>query len=121
LESDLMNFSMELKGGNSFPRIWSREQFQYGTNALPNRLLRIDLPLVNGGDRSFGTLRLIKDLREEPIDYFTLRRVESLRRTIVEAMDKMAKTELMGERTADKDLRREISHKRSQDRENWRT
>ena len=90
-ESDATNLSMITKRENSMAWIWSREQFHSGADPLADRLLKIDLPLGNGEDVSFGILRLIKDLKKEPIDYYTLRRVESLRRAVVGAMDRMAK------------------------------
>jgi UDP-GlcNAc:undecaprenyl-phosphate/decaprenyl-phosphate GlcNAc-1-phosphate transferase len=87
------NFSMIMEKEISMPWIWSRGQYQSGADPFPDRLLKIDLPLVNGGELSFGALRLIKDLKEEPIDYYTLRRVESLRRAAVKTMDKILKAE----------------------------
>ena len=50
--------------------------------SLENRFLSINLPLVDE-HKSYGTLYLVKDIIIDPISYYTLRRVEHLRRSIV--------------------------------------
>ncbi len=76
---------------SSKTRVWLRSTFE--ENSGSDRLLKIDLPLVNGGDINFGYLRLVKDLKEEPIDQFTFSRVESLRRTVVTAVQRILLSE----------------------------
>lgn len=51
--------------------------------------LKIELPLFNGKDNAFGVLTLRKNLRVEPLNMNTIRRVEHLRRSIETAIGKM--------------------------------
>ncbi len=55
-------------------------------------LFKLELPLLANGEKSYGTLSLIKDLKRDPINPYTLRRVEHLRRTIMGTLQR-----LMGE------------------------
>jgi|GEM_PF-400511 len=71
---------------------WHREDFDSCDDVCKEYLMRLELPLVNGDNKSYGTIWLIKDLRRETINQHTLRRVEHLRRTIINTLKK-----LMGE------------------------
>jgi UDP-GlcNAc:undecaprenyl-phosphate GlcNAc-1-phosphate transferase len=51
-------------------------------------LLKLELPLMGKNKEKFGILRLIKDLERDVISQYTLRRVESLRRTIIRFLEK---------------------------------
>jgi UDP-GlcNAc:undecaprenyl-phosphate GlcNAc-1-phosphate transferase len=53
--------------------------------------LKLELPLIDNGNKMLGTLWLIKDLRRDTISHYTLRRVEHLRRTVIETLGKMEK------------------------------
>ncbi len=53
-------------------------------------VMKLELPLVGKQGVPRGTLWLLKNLEEDPINEFTLRRVENLRRTVVAALDGFA-------------------------------
>jgi UDP-GlcNAc:undecaprenyl-phosphate GlcNAc-1-phosphate transferase len=53
-----------------------------------NRMMHINLPLSNK-DCEFGTLTIARDLVQSPLTPFTLRRVEQLRRTIIDTLVKL--------------------------------
>ena len=46
---------------------------------------------VSKNDANYGTLLLLKDLKRSPMENFTLKRVESLRRSIIGALEKLEK------------------------------
>ncbi len=71
---------------------WRREGFDNCDDICKEYLMRLELPLVNGDNKSCGTIWLVKDLRREAVTQYTLRRVEHLRRTIINTLKK-----LMGE------------------------
>jgi UDP-GlcNAc:undecaprenyl-phosphate/decaprenyl-phosphate GlcNAc-1-phosphate transferase len=55
----------------------------------PSRsLLRIELPLVGNDYTNHGTLLLLKDMHQNGLSHFTLRRVEHLRRTLISTLKK---------------------------------
>jgi len=56
-------------------------------------LFKLELPLLANGEKSYGTLSLIKDLKRDPINPYTLRRVEHLRRTIMGTLQRLMKGE----------------------------
>jgi UDP-GlcNAc:undecaprenyl-phosphate GlcNAc-1-phosphate transferase len=70
--------------------IWVRPGLPPSVASPAHRLFRIELPLENP-DRSArqGTLVLIKDHRQGPINQFTLKRIEHLRRDVEEALGQM--------------------------------
>ncbi len=71
---------------------WRREGV-----AVPDRellcsptVMKLELPLIGKDGRTFGALWLVKNLAEDPMNEFTLRRVENLRRTVIAALDGLA-------------------------------
>ena len=50
---------------------------------------RLEMQLLGKDDANYGTLLLLKDLKRSPMENFTLKRVESLRRSIIGALDKL--------------------------------
>jgi UDP-GlcNAc:undecaprenyl-phosphate GlcNAc-1-phosphate transferase len=52
-------------------------------------LLRIELPLVGNDYMNHGTLLLLKDIKQNGLSHFTLRRVEHLRRTMIATLEKV--------------------------------
>jgi len=55
-------------------------------------LLILELPLLAEENQTFGTLWLIKDLKRDSINHYTLRRVEHPRRTLITALRKLTTT-----------------------------
>ncbi|WP_300164769.1 MraY family glycosyltransferase [Solidesulfovibrio sp.] len=53
-------------------------------------VMKLELPLVSKDGRVLGALWLVKNLAADPINEFTLRRVENLRRTVTAALDAFA-------------------------------
>ena len=75
--------------------LWARGKIdvtEYARKEDP--LLKLELPLVDAtGERTIGTLWLVKDLKRAQITHYTLRRVEHLRRTIVGVLGKLEERE----------------------------
>lgn len=61
---------------------WCLNEICLDLDQCRGRVLVLELPLVNGS-KSYGTLSLRKDLLNDPISHYTLRRIEHLRRTVV--------------------------------------
>ncbi|MFC1859661.1 MraY family glycosyltransferase [Thermodesulfobacteriota bacterium] len=70
---------------------WSREGFDRYGDLDKDCLMKMELPLIDGENRNFGTLWIVKDLRRDAISHYTLRRVEHLRRSLIGAMEKLSK------------------------------
>ncbi|MBM9538633.1 hypothetical protein [Desulfobulbus alkaliphilus] len=51
--------------------------------------MKLELPLMDEEGHNQGTLWLIKDLGKNPISHYTLRRIEHLRRTMVQTLVKL--------------------------------
>ena len=66
--------------------IWTRGDSVHTEDDSNNNLLKIKLPLLDDEHVNFGTLNLLKDLRLESSNPYTLRRVEQLRRTLVSTL-----------------------------------
>ena len=67
---------------------WRREGFDNDNGISEPNLLKIELPLLNG-TKYLGSLWLVKDLKHAAISHHTLRRVEHLRRTIVQTLEEL--------------------------------
>ena len=53
-------------------------------------LLKIEFPLfTKNGGRELGRLILIKDVRRNPLDYYTFRRLENLQRSLTSALTRL--------------------------------
>jgi len=70
--------------------VWRRGQFDSADDVCGESLLKLELPLLAENKKNYGTLWLIKDLKRDPISHYTLRRVEHLRRTVIETLEKLA-------------------------------
>ena len=55
-------------------------------------VMKLELPLLSKSGRPLGALWLVKDLDADPINEFTLRRVENLRRTVTAALEGLVGT-----------------------------
>ena len=55
-------------------------------------VMKLELPLIDKAGKPLGALWLVKNLEHDPINEFTLRRVENLRRTVIAALDDLAGT-----------------------------
>lgn len=51
-----------------------------------NGLLKLEMPLIDPAQKNIGALYLVKDVRRDPISHYTLRRVEHLRRSLVNVL-----------------------------------
>jgi len=61
-------------------RIWTRGYYRRESDERrPEGMLKIDLPLDSNG----AHLLLVKDINRDPLNYYTLRRLEHLRRTLL--------------------------------------
>jgi len=66
--------------------VWTRNGFDRNKDVCNECLMKLELPLLNNGSKALGTLWLIKNLRQDSISHYTLRRVEHLRRTVMVAL-----------------------------------
>jgi UDP-GlcNAc:undecaprenyl-phosphate GlcNAc-1-phosphate transferase len=53
-------------------------------------VMKLELPLLTKAGQPLGALWLVKDVAQDPINEFTLRRVENLRRTVTAALEGLA-------------------------------
>ena len=77
-------WTREERNGRERLRVWARGFHRRREDALGEGQLRIEFPLFADNAQA-GRLVLIKNLTWEPIQPFTLRRVEYLRRSLVSA------------------------------------
>jgi len=71
-------------------RKWQAKDGESGDCAEPEGLLKMEIPLQSENDGHFwGKIILVKDLRRENLQRFTIRRVEHLRRTLVDNLRKI--------------------------------
>lgn len=81
--------------GNSYPekmppaRTWTRDGFDTRTDFCEECVMKLELPLLDAENTVYGSLWLVKDLRRDGISHYTLRRVEHLRRTVIETLRKI--------------------------------
>ncbi|MBF0449542.1 MAG: undecaprenyl/decaprenyl-phosphate alpha-N-acetylglucosaminyl 1-phosphate transferase [Candidatus Magnetomorum sp.] len=80
------NTNHDCRLNKNFEWIWIRDTFINEQDISKNSTFKIELPLLNDENQSFGTLLLIKDLQRNTISHYTLRRVEHLRRSIISAL-----------------------------------
>ena len=60
--------------------MWTRGYYRRQTDAQKEGMMKIDLPLHENGNGA--RVILLKDLSLDPLNYFTIRRLEQLRRTL---------------------------------------
>jgi UDP-GlcNAc:undecaprenyl-phosphate GlcNAc-1-phosphate transferase len=68
---------------------WRREEAEGMDRELlcSPAVMKLELPLLSKDGRVLGALWLVKNLAADPINEFTLRRVENLRRTVTATLD----------------------------------
>jgi UDP-GlcNAc:undecaprenyl-phosphate GlcNAc-1-phosphate transferase len=74
--------------GHSTVRVWARGHHRRREDTQDNGMLRMEIP-IDGGNSAKARLVLIKNLSQEPVQPFTLRRVEYLRRSVAAAINKL--------------------------------
>lgn len=84
---DVYHCAMQSEKGNVL--VWTRGHYRRQADIARESLMTIELPLINGEDKAIGMLRLMKDLGREPLEFYTLRRVEHLRRTITNVLKRI--------------------------------
>ncbi|PQP34869.1 undecaprenyl/decaprenyl-phosphate alpha-N-acetylglucosaminyl 1-phosphate transferase [Desulfobacteraceae bacterium SEEP-SAG9] len=95
---DMAELSLNLREGRVKGSVgpasweWTQAAFDKNKDVMKECLLKLELPLLGKNNEKFGTLWLIKDLERDAISQYTLRRVESLRRTIIRFMEKFDPT-----------------------------
>jgi UDP-GlcNAc:undecaprenyl-phosphate/decaprenyl-phosphate GlcNAc-1-phosphate transferase len=83
------NEHMDNFDGATQPWQWARVDFDKVGTGHDEFLLKLDLPLLTDDYGNLGTLYLTKDLKRDAVTPYTLRRVEHLRRTIVQTIKKI--------------------------------
>ncbi|UJX42543.1 undecaprenyl/decaprenyl-phosphate alpha-N-acetylglucosaminyl 1-phosphate transferase [Desulfovibrio sp. JY] len=71
---------------------WRREGSEKSDRELlcSPAVMKLELPLLGKDGHTLGALWLVKDLGQDPINEFTLRRVENLRRTVTATLETLA-------------------------------
>ena len=69
--------------------VWTRGYYRRLTDVQKEEMLKIDLPLHGNGNGA--RLILMKDLGRDPLQYYTLRRLEHLRRTLRQNLTRLQK------------------------------
>ena len=85
-----LNFENPSKREEENHWVWTREGFVDSNSRMEERLLKLDLPLLDDENKNYGLMRLVKDLERDPISHYTLRRVEHLRRTVIATLKKIS-------------------------------
>ncbi len=68
---------------------WTRNTFTNKDNIFSRYLFILELPLLGSDNVSFGTLVLFKDMRNNSLSHYSLKRVEHFRRTIITTLEEM--------------------------------
>ncbi len=63
---------------------WQHERFQESQDS--RNLLRIELPLIQGNGQKIGTMLLLRNLKGNGLNHYFFRRVESLRRMLIDTL-----------------------------------
>lgn len=74
-----------------YPLVWCRNGFRVIDEIEAERLMKIEMPLIDRYNENLGSIMILKDLSVDPISHYTLRRVEHLRRTIIRTLEKLNK------------------------------
>ena len=75
--------------GEADVRIWARGYYRRGNDTSTHQFLKIDIPLGNYGNIHPPRLVLFKDIKREPIQRFTMQRLENLRRSVTSVMENL--------------------------------
>ena len=59
---------------------------RYSMAHLHRRLFRVEMDLCDHNGRTFGALVLLKNQAVAPVSYYTLNRIEHLRRSVLKAL-----------------------------------
>jgi UDP-GlcNAc:undecaprenyl-phosphate/decaprenyl-phosphate GlcNAc-1-phosphate transferase len=78
-----------LDSGENIMR-WQRQQSNREFDFNEQCQFKLEMPLMEGQDTTYGILWLIKDLKRSSMSHYTLRRVEHLRRTIIGVLNRFA-------------------------------
>ncbi len=82
-----------VEGGSAREWIWVRGFYRRRSDVQREDLLKIEFPLfAKNGGRELGLLILIKDVRRNPLDYYTFRRLENLRRSLTSALTRLTQS-----------------------------
>lgn len=91
-EMELQDRFFAVKGKNGYKRnwIWTRNGFDMSSDIRKSSLMKLELPLMDNGRCGYGAIWLVKDLKGDPINHNTLRRIEQLRRTVMSRLNGFA-------------------------------
>ena len=71
-----------------FSQIWSRNGFALDVQGCRRNLFKLELP-IQVKKKHIGELWVIKDIKQEPINHYTLTRIEHMRRSVSRCLEKM--------------------------------
>ncbi len=80
-------WSKSENGGPPSAFYWARGNYRREEDIHRCCLFKIEIPLMNGNDKNYKTLILMKDIKVEHLNRLTLRRVEQLRSTMLKVID----------------------------------
>ncbi len=69
--------------------VWTSHNLNLSQFFQKDGLLKIEIPLLNEQGKYYGFFWLVKDMHTDPIGYYSLKRVEHLRRSIIRCLDKI--------------------------------
>lgn len=82
LNFDYAELNNETSDGKKVIEIWRKEHFELQGNSHPQYLMKFELPLIDDNGFDYGTLLLIKDVRQTAVSRFTFLKIDQLRRTL---------------------------------------
>jgi UDP-GlcNAc:undecaprenyl-phosphate/decaprenyl-phosphate GlcNAc-1-phosphate transferase len=87
LEKGSLQWETPGQNGETQVLCWARGYYRRKEDIEKEYIFKVKLPLMNGSPENIRALVLFKDIKREHLDDFTLRRIEQLRRTIVQTLN----------------------------------
>ncbi len=77
------------RGNRRVEWVWTHNGFDIDRDGRHECLLKLELPLLDDRNNNLGMLWLVKDLKRNSVSHYTLRRIEHLRRSVTQTLDKL--------------------------------
>jgi hypothetical protein len=88
-ESVTNPFQFKMDTGEAGVRIWTRGYFRRESDTSTRQFLKMEIPLGSNGDLRPPRLVLFKDIKRNPLQRYTMQRVENLRRAMTSVLERL--------------------------------